>query len=136
MPHRQGFHATFSGACQRVVAGSFIPAGAGPIVTKYGTGFTVARAAQGVYTVTLDAPFAWVVCAHLTGQWATAEGDAHQLLLGDMFGPNRTFQIKHLASTDVSTTDLAAAEIVTAGTANRIHFLVIVAESDVPGAGI
>lgn len=136
MPHRQGFNGVFSGACQRLVAGSFIPAGAGAIVTKYGTGFTVARAGVGLYTVTLDSPFAWIVCAQLQGQWATAEADAHQLLLGDMSGPSRTFQIKHVASTDVATADLAAADIATAGTANRIHFLVIVAESDVPGAGI
>jgi hypothetical protein len=136
MPHRQGFHATFTGACQRVVAGSFIPAGAGAIVTKYGTGFTVARAGVGLYTVTLDAPFAWIVAVLLTPQFATTEGDAHQLLLGDTSIANRLFQIKHLGSADVSTTDLAAADVATAGTSNRIHFLAVVAESDVPGAGI
>ena len=136
MPHRQGYHATFTGNCQRVVAGSFIPAGTGPIVTKYGVGFTVARAGVGLYTVTLDAPFAWVVCASVQGQFAGAEADAHQFLLGDMNVANRTFQIKHVGSADVATADLAAADIATSGVLNRIHFLVIVAESDVPGAGI
>jgi hypothetical protein len=136
MPHRQGYHATFTGNCQRVVAGSFIPAGTGPIVTKYGTGFTVARAGVGLYTVTLDAPFAWIVAVLLNGQFAGAEADAHQFLLGDVNLANRTFQIKHVGSADVSGTDLAAADIATSGLLNRIHFLAIVAESDVPGAGI
>jgi hypothetical protein len=119
-----------------VVAGSFIPAGTGAIVTKFGTGFSVARTGVGRYRVTLDQPFADFVSLVVGAQFASANNDGHQVTPGDISIVNRTFEIQHLSSTDVSATDIAAADIATSGTANKVHFIAVIALSDVPGAGV
>jgi hypothetical protein len=56
--------------------------------------------------------------------------------VGDCSITARTFQIKHLTSADTTTADLAAADITTSGIANKVHFICVVAESDIPGAGV
>lgn len=136
MTIRKTYTAKASGNCQRWIAGSFIPNGSGTISTKYGHGFTVARSAAGTYTVTLDAPFAQFVSITANCQFATADTDGHQVTVGTTSVSGKTFVIRHLASTDVSATDIAATDISTSGTANKIHFLCVVADSDVPGAGV
>lgn len=133
-------HKTFklnsSGNGYRVVAGSFIPNGSSAIATKYGFGYSVSRTGVGVYRVTIDAPFSNFVSIVATGQFASSEADGHQFLIGDISITSKTFVIKHVSSTDVSSTDLAAADISTSGTANKVNFICVVAQSDVPGAGV
>lgn len=136
MTLRKTYPARMAGAAHRIIAGSFIPNGSSTISTKYGYGFSVAYTATGTYTVTLDAPFSNYVSIVVTGQFATSEADSHQFLVGTCSVTNKTFVIKHVTSTDVSTTDLAAADISTSGTANKINFICIVAQSDIPGAGV
>lgn len=118
------------------IAGSFIPNGSSAITTKYGSGFSVVRTSTGLYTVTLDVPFTNFVSIVVSGQFASAEADAHQFLVGGISITSKTFAIKHVTSADVSTTDLAAGDISASGTANKINFICVVATSDVPGAGI
>ena len=134
-------YAKTAGAAQTIIAGSFIPNGSSAISTTRGTGlfgfgFTVARTGTGKYKVTLDRSFANFVSIVVGGQFASADGNAHQFLVGDQSVTNKTFEIMHLTSADVSTTNLAAADISTSGTANKVHFICVVADSDVPGAGV
>lgn len=128
--------ATVAGVQHQIIAGSFIPNGSSAIATTYGVGFTVARTGTGEYTVTLSEPFANYVSIQVTGQFASSNTDLHQFLVGDISVTNRTFEIQHLSSTDVSTTDIAAADISTSTTANKINFLVVVARTDIIGAGV
>lgn len=124
------------GKTHRVIAGSFIPNGTGAISTTYGTGFTVARADVGEYTVTLDEPFADFVYLDAGGQFATADADVHDFRIGDISVANKTFQIVHLYSDDTTTDHPAAADIAASGTANKVHFVAIVALEDIPGSGV
>lgn len=131
------FRPEINGTGYKIVAGSFIPDGTNNPTTKYGTGFSVVWTSTGVWTVTItDTAFANYVSIVVTGQYATAENDAHQFLVGGISTSARTFAIKHVGSADVANTDLAAANIATSGTANKINFIVVIAESDVIGAGV
>jgi hypothetical protein len=114
---------------QLIVAGSFIPNGSGTIATKYGKGFTVSRASTGIFTVTFDQPFRDFVSLTVTGQFASSDDDGHQFQIGDISVANKTFKILHLKSTDVSSTDIALADISTSGTANKINFIAVLAEA-------
>lgn len=120
------------------VVGSFLPNGSSAVATKYGTGFTVARTGVGVFRVTLTRPFAWFVA--VVAGITIDDVDAHQLPTSALTVPtasaNGFFDITHLTAADVSTTDLAAADITASGVLRRIHFRATVAESDVPGAGV
>ncbi len=136
MGARKENRAITSGSNQLTIDGSFIPNGSSAIATKYGYGFSVAYKSTGVWTVTLDDVFKDFISLGAWGQFATSESDAHQYLIGDISIPNRTFDIKHVGSTDVSGTDLAAANISTSGTANKVNFRAVVALARVPGAGV
>lgn len=124
------------GKYHRTIYGSFIPNGTGAISTTYGTGFTVARADVGEYTVTLDEPFADYVYLDASAQFATANADVHDVRIGDISIANRTFQIVHLESDDTTTDHPAAADIATSGTANKINFVAVVALESIPGSGV
>lgn len=132
------FDAQTTGSNHLRIDGSFIPNGTNnTIATKFGTGFTVVRAGTaGVYTVTLSQKFANFVSINLTLQMATSDTQVRVLRVGDQSVSNKTFQIVHLASANTTTTHPLAADINTSGTANKIHFSVVVAMSDVPGAGV
>lgn len=138
MTARKSYRAAFSSSNLEFIVGSFIPNGASTIATKYGVGFSVAWLSTGAWTVTLDDVFADFVSITVTGQFATSNADAHQFLVGDISrtSTTRSFVIKHVTAADVSTTDLAAADISTSGTANKINFICAVATADVPGAGV
>jgi hypothetical protein len=131
--HKQAW---FSGSMQRWIAGSFVPDTANDPTTVYGRGFTVTRSGSGEWTVTLDKKFENFISIVVTGQLASSNADAHQYLVGDISVANRTFEIKHVTAADVSTTDLAAADVATSGTANKVNFICVVATSDVAGAGV
>lgn len=124
------------GRTHQLIAGSFIPNNASDPATTYGTGFTVTRTGTGVWKVTLSEAFADFVSIVVTGQYASAEADAHQFLVGDISITNKTFEIKHVGSADVSGTDLAAADITASTTARKVNFMCVVAQMDIPGAGV
>lgn len=119
-----------------MIAGSFIPNGLSAIATKYGAGFTVARISAGVYRVTLTNGFADFVSLVPSLQLATGNLLSRQVRIGTISVANRTFEIEHLAAADTATAHPVAADISTSGTANKIHFIAVVALSDVPGAGV
>jgi hypothetical protein len=121
---------------QKEIHGSFIPNGSSAIATTYGVGFSVAWTSTGVWTVTLEEGFADFLNIQLTGQWATADTRDHFLRVGGISVANKTFAIVHRDSADASATAPALANIATSGTANKIHFVVTVAQQDVPGAGV
>lgn len=134
---RKGYKLETTGIGHRLIPGSFIPDGSTTaITTKYGTGYTVTRTGTGKYKVVLDQSFANFVSITLTPQFASSNDDGHQLQVGDISITNRSFEIIHLTSTNVATNDIAVGDISTSGTANKINFLVVVALSDIPGAGV
>jgi hypothetical protein len=135
MPFRKLSELKGPGLLYSVIAGSFLPNGAGVIATKLGAGFTVSRTAVGVYRVVLDAPFADVVAVVLTPKFATAEAGKHLVVEGDYSIPGRWFEIIHKASVNSTTTDFANADI-SALASSRIGFIAVVATADVAGAGV
>jgi hypothetical protein len=121
-----------------LVAGSFLPNGSSAVATTYGVGFTVARTGTGVFRVTLTRPFKGFVS--VIAGITIDDTNAHELPIKSETVPTATangyFDITHLTSSDVSTINLAAADITASGALRRINFIAVLAESKVPGAGV
>lgn len=122
-----------------IVAGSFLPNGASAVATTYGAvGWSVARTGTGVFRVTITRPFAAFVSVQTS--ITTDDVNSHELPTSALTVPtgsaNGYFDITHITSADVSSTDLAAADISASGALRRIHFIAVLADSDVPGNGV
>jgi hypothetical protein len=121
------------------VAGSFLPNGTDAVATTYGkVGWTVARTGVGVFRVTITRPFAGFVS--VIAGITIDDVNAHELPISAETVPtasaNGYFDITHITAADVSSTDLAAADITASGALRRINFIAWLAESDVPGNGV
>lgn len=124
------------GVSYKEIEGSFIPNNTSDPATTYGVGFSVTRAAAGRWLVTLEEPFADFVKILPGLQLASSDTDHHEVRIGDQSVTNKTFEILHLTSADVSTTDVALADITASGTARKIHFSCTIAREDIPGNGV
>lgn len=129
------------------VAGSFVPNNTTQLVNAkgtdvFGTGFSVSRTGVGVFRVTITRPFAEVVS--LVVGLTTDDTADHYIRVASPVKPvstagvltNGYFDITHLSSADASVTRWAAADITASALLRRIHFCLVVAESDVPGGGV
>jgi len=120
------------------VAGSFVPNGTGAIAATIGTGFSVARTGVGVFRVTFTVPFYNVVS--LCVGFTTDDTTDHYLRVASPVlptgGANGYFDVTHLVAADVSAARWAAADITASGVLRKLHFQAVLAESDVPGAGV
>jgi len=124
------------GISYKMIPGSFIPNNTSDPATQYGVGFSVTRAAAGRWLVTLEEPFADFVGIVAGLQLASSDTDSHEVRVGDISVANKTFEILHLTSADVSTTDLALADITASTTVRKIHFMCVIAREDIPGNGV
>lgn len=107
----------------RIIAGSFAPAGAGAVTAVNGSGFTVARTAQGTFTVTLDEAARDLVAATATAQ--TSAADNYWAQVGDTdVSTAKTLVIRLIDETGTAQ-DLAA------NANNRVNFIIIVSRKDV-----
>lgn len=124
------------------VAGSFVPNGTTQLTNTKGTdvfgmGFSVSRTGVGVFRVTFQRKFfAFIsVVVGLT----TDDTTDHYLRVANLTLPTSSadgyFDITHLNAADISAARWAADDITASALLRRIHFQVVVAESDVPGAG-
>lgn len=135
MPYSPKHYPLASGQAQRIVAGSYAPSAALTPTSVKGKGFSVAWSATGIHVVTVDGPVADFVSIVPSLQIISSDGSTHQLTVGAVDAAARTFQICHKAAADEAATEAALADIAAAAT-SRIHFACVVAESDVPGAGV
>lgn len=104
------------GRKKRVVAGSFAPDTANPVTAVRGSGFTVARTAQGVFTLTLSNTYAELTSATATVQLAAA--GARYAQVGAYVAGSRTLVIR--------TVDGAGAEQdIAADANNRVNFTLV-----------
>lgn len=104
-----------------VVAGSFAPAGAGAPTDTKGKGFSVARTAIGVFTVTLDARFNQLLAGVVSVQLAASANTMAQLGAVDLSA--RTVVIRTL--TAGADADIAA------DANNRVNFTLVLRNSGV-----
>jgi hypothetical protein len=120
------------------IDGSFLPNGSSAVSTTYGFGFSVARTDVGVFRVTLDQPFTQFV--RVFADISIDDVNAHDVIPSGLTVPTGStrgyFDLTHVTAADVSTTDLAAADITASGALRRIHFSVVIAQGDIPGNGV
>lgn len=108
-----------TGREQVLMAGSFAPAGTGAPTDVRGVGFTVARTAVGVFTLTLDRVFSKLISGTATLQ-LNASADS-QAQLGAVSLTAKTVVIRVL--TAGSDADIAA------NANNRVNFVLVLGES-------
>ena len=104
-----------------MLTGSFAPNGSSAVsaASNKGKGFTVARASQGVFTITLDQAYAEFQSGQATLQHTTAADLEAQL--GDYDATAKTLSVRvHTAGT---------ATDVTANANSRVHFVLVLQKS-------
>lgn len=125
------------------IAGAWVPNGSTALTNTpgtdlFGVGFTVSRTGTGVFRVTITRKFTQVVS--LTVTKTTNETNFADLRVSSVTLPTGSadgyFDVTHLASTDPSTTNYAAADITASGVLRRINFNMVVALGDFPGNGV
>lgn len=117
----------------KVIYGGFLCNGSSDPATTYGRGFTVARTATGVWTVTITEPMSSFVCVLATLNMPDSATTTHEIRIGDKSAANGTFQITNQSTADSSTTDFALADVA-AATDQAVYFLCIVSESGLVGS--
>lgn len=108
---------TLAGVNTVRIEGSFAPNGTGAPTTLLGKGFTVARAAQGVFTVTLTSPVSSFISVVPGVCLQTAAARIPQVTALTT-GSTPSFQISNL---DTS----AVAQDIAAAAGNTVHFTVV-----------
>lgn len=106
-----------------IIAGSFAPDTANPVTAVNGSGFTVARTAQGTFTVTLDEAARDLVSATATVQTAAADNYWAQIGATDV-STAKTVVVRLIDETGTAQ-DLAA------NANNRVNFTIVVSRKDV-----
>jgi hypothetical protein len=131
------------GARHFQVSGSFVPNGTTQLTNTKGTdvfgmGFSIARQGVGVFRITFTVPFANVVS--FVAGLSTDDTVDHYIRVASPVLPtssaNGYIDITHLSAADISAARWAAADITASGVLRKIHFQAVLAESDVPGAGV
>lgn len=125
------------------VSGSFVPNGTTQLTNTrgtdvFGTGFSVSRTGVGVFRITFTLPFSNVI-SFVPGI-STDDTVDHYIRVAAPVLPTSTangyVDITHLSAADISAARWAAADITASGVLRKIHFQAVLAESDVPGAGV
>lgn len=114
-----------TGNAEYTMAGSFAPAGAGAPTDVFGTGFTVARASAGLFTVTLTNPAIRIRGGVVSLQKAAASYLFAEFGVTAVSAATPTFQIRLFDAATATPTDLAAAAN------NRVHFILHLSEDTV-----
>src|SRR5512139_3143742 len=78
----------------RMIAGSFAPDTANPPTTVRGSGFTVARTAQGVFTITFRNAYAELISAVATVQLASTDDRKAQIGTYDATARNLVIRVQ------------------------------------------
>lgn len=134
MSIRKWFGIKNSGNGHVIVAGSFEPDGTNDPTSVRGEGFTVTRQSTGEYRVTFDQPYQQVVSMVVTSQHSSASTDKPIVRLGTSLPASKYIDIVYLETADTSTTDMAQAD--TNVSTDRINFIAVLAQKNIPGAGI
>lgn len=108
----------------RIIAGSFAPDTANAPTAVNGSGFTVVRTSQGLFTVTLDEAYRDLVSITATLQLASATADRFIQVGATDVSTAKTLQIRVLDAA-------GAVQDVAADANNRINFTAVVSRKDV-----
>lgn len=104
----------------RMVAGSFAPAAGGAPTDRRGKDFTVARTAQGVFTLTFTEPHGQLISATATVQLAAAGERAIQV--GTYTAADKTLVLRAMDESE-------AEQDIAADANNRVNFVCIFDDS-------